>query len=816
MKEDSTMRHSQSVQLSLRCLFSAAILLSAHSLSAAAANDASAPPDHFFALHIAQNDAATGQMLYRYGVPFLETPSHPATKDVTQANVGVTVKKIYLLGLIETQRPSAWSSPLTYASRYIVGDNLGTIHLHYADGSTQDYPLILGESVWWGLPFYQAHEPFPTDARLRGAFEQSLRLFPAAPVDDGNYVAVIAPKNSALASIEITNSPEKHGSVAISGITVEIAPDARIPGALLIPVGDLTPDFRRFIAEKPLRPAGVDEAGSKERLTALSDALYSTDADFKPPIAAEIPAGYSGPRVIFKGNHYAVALQNAFYANLQDMLDKVDADGMYHTSTRNALSWGGDPRSAGGEFGTFRKNVGVYYNQSWSRDMGRSLQELTELGYLSKALPTADYSFRMARLWGENPLYKFHGQYLPPHWARMANGPDANIPFENDGQGLISLYIYKLWQRVPDRNAWLRTHWTDVKAAGDWVPWLFDHPDLSGAKDGVLLTTGESAATKGYSVYPDAVCMTALEALAQMADSIGETQSATLWRDRAAKMRQAIPAHYVISDPKYGRVWTLDSAGWPNQSTVLGPLIFLADYRGFAPQDDDPAWRPVNEAAYQRLIDTYRPFGFYGWAMGYGQGFVTQAALLLDRMKDVTPMLNWTARETYDAETHSFVVPEGAQVDPTGHYVFPTGDLGNGVQEAEIVKMFRLLIGVDDNQPQRLRIMPRLPYGWNEIAVSKYPALVEQNGIRETALLHYNLRRTGRSMTLDISANRPLGPVSLRLGPFEKQPVAADVLVNGKHPSDAKPSEFKIEQSGDSWWVSFTTSIGPAAAAAEK
>ena len=110
---------------------------------------------------------------------------------------------------------------------------------------------------------------------------------------------------------------------------------------------------------------------------------------------------------------------------------------------------------------------------------------------------------------------------------------------------------------------------------------------MTGAKDGVLYTTGESAAGKGYSVYPDAVCMTALEALAQMADSIGETQSATLWRDRAAKMRAAIPARYVIADPKYGRVWMLESAGWPNQSTVLGPLIFLADSRGFAPQDDE-------------------------------------------------------------------------------------------------------------------------------------------------------------------------------------------------------------------------------------
>jgi hypothetical protein len=796
--------------LAARALRAAVFALLVGSVAAVAAPDNTPPPDRFLALHIAQNDAATGQMLYRYGVPFLATPSHPANKDVIQANLGVTVKKIFLLGLIETQRTSAWSNPLTYASRYIVGDNLGTIRLHYADGSTQDYPLILGESVWWGLAFYQTREPFPADARLRHAFEQSLHLYPAAPVDDGNYVAVIAPKNTPLASIEIANSPDKHGSVAVAGITAEVAPDVRIPGSLPIAAGDVTPDFRKFIAEKSLRPTDVNEADSKKHLAALSDAFYSTDADFKSPISAETPAAYSGPRVVFKGDNYAAALQNAFYANVQDMLDKIDADGTYHTSTRDALAWAGDPRSAGGEFGTFRKNVGVYYGDAWSRDLGRTMQELTELGFLSKTTPSADFAFRSARTWAQDSSLKYKGVSLPPHWNRVINKPDFAQPFENDGHGLIALFIYKLSQRVPDRDAWLHAHWSDVKAAGDWIPWQFDHADVTGAKDGTLYTTGESAAGKGYSVYPDAVCMTALEALAQMADSIGETQSAALWRDRAEKMRAAISARYAITDPKYGRVWTLDYAGWPNQSTVLGPLIFLADYRGFAPEDDDPSWRPINEAAYQRLIDTYRPFGFYGWAMGYGQGFVTQAALLLDRMKDVTPMLHWIARETYDAEIRSFVVPEGVQITPDGRYLFRTGDQGNGVQEAEIVKTFRLLIGVDDNQPEHLCIMPRLPYSWTEIAVSKYPALVEQNGKRETAMLRYDLHRAAHNMTLDISADRSLGPVSMRLGPFEKQPTAADVFVNGKH-----PSQPNIAQSGDSWWVSFTAPIGPAAVASK-
>jgi hypothetical protein len=410
---------------------------------------------------------------------------------------------------------------------------------------------------------------------------------------------------------------------------------------------------------------------------------------------------------------------------------------------------------------------------------------------------------RDSRLWAENPKLTYKGRHLPPHWSRVINSPDPSLPFENDGHGLISLFIYKLWQRTPDRDAWLRSHWTDVKAAGDWILWQFDHPELSGAADGVLYTTGESAAGKGYSVYPDAICMTALEALARMADSIGETKSAADWRDRAEKMRKAISARYLVDDSKYGRVWTLDFAGWPNQSTVLGPLITSADYKGFAPEDDDVAWRPANEAAYQRLIDTYRPFGFYGCAMGYGQGFVTQAALLLDRMKDATTMLNWTAREAYDPQIHSFIVPEGAQIDPSGKFMYRSGDHGNGVQEAEIVKAMRIVIGLDDTNPSRLRLLPRMPYRWNEIAVERYPVLTEHAGKTETALVQYKLDRVAGRMNLDISSNKELGPVTIRLGPFDRKPSERNVLINGRSPEDAS-----IVQSGDSWWVGFKAAVG--------
>jgi hypothetical protein len=115
-----------------------------------------ASQDRFFALPIAKGEGATPRMLYRYGVPFIETAWHAPANGSLDVNVGIVARKIFLLGMTESMRPSAWSDPRNYSVRFMVGDKLGQIVLHYADGSTQEFPLVLGESAWWGLPFYGA------------------------------------------------------------------------------------------------------------------------------------------------------------------------------------------------------------------------------------------------------------------------------------------------------------------------------------------------------------------------------------------------------------------------------------------------------------------------------------------------------------------------------------------------------------------------------------------------------------------------------------------------------------------------------------
>ncbi len=778
--------------------------------------------EKYFALSLgsASDKELNGNIVNRYGIPFTEgiLPLHPGGS--AQVSVGVQTERIYFLGMTDANEASSkidhpdyslhsgtgpktipaygWADPRDESVRFFVGDELARIRLDYVDGTTQVFPLLLGEGVWWGRAFYDFQQPFPSDARLRQAFAKSLRLYPPAPLKDGDYLAVITPRPVPIRSITVENSQAKKGTLIIRGITVQTPKVGDITGATALTAGVLLPEIEEFAKTKSLRPLGEDEKQALQRLDDLRRALYTSDREFKGHVVQSAPEGYSGPEVSFEGTTFAEILTNVFRYNVQDIAAKIDKDGMYHTSTRDAISWGGYRG-----FGTFRKDVGSYYGVSYSRDMGRSLQELTSVGYTNLSERCADYCLRMARLYATDPNLKFKEVSLPPHWGTLVNLPH-NPSFENDGQGLTILFLYRLWQRLPDREKWLRTRWPDVKAAGDWILWQFDRPEISGAKDGLLHTTGESANGDGYSVYPDAVCMYALEALAQMGSSIGETRSVDLWRERAAQMRKAIGDHYAVTDPEYGRVWTLKYSNWIDQSSILGPLVFQADYLGFAPEDSIPEWRSVNEAAYQRLIDTYKPFGFYGQAMGYGQGFVTQSALLLDRMHDATQMLDWIAKEIYDPRVASFVVPEGVQIDPTGHFWYKIGDLGNGVQEGEIVKTLRLVIGVDDTQPLRLQLFPRMPYGWKGITVKKYPLAFSSAGKLQTAFLSYELKRSGGEMDLRISSDKDIGPVAVRLGPFAEQPGARGVRVNGKIPEGAS-----VKKSGDSWWILFRIGVTP-------
>lgn len=712
----------------------------------------------------------------RMGIPFRDGELAPRTFSAGTVPVHAKAQRIWLLGMTDSAetRKAEWPDPNDPSRHFWIGEQAGTIRVRYADGGEEVFPLVLGEGIWWGKVFWVNPEPYPRDPALRAALAGALRVYPPRPLEDGRYVAAIRPREGVeIESISVTGAPPKLGGPVIDAIT-------------LTPEGEAIPEKARGI--QPLRVNSVPVPA--ERLETLRQALYSTERNFHAPTTTpRPPEGYSGPVVSFDGGVTGTILTGAFAANLHDIASKVTADGMYHTSTAGAPNWS---RYVG--FGTYRLGLGRYYDESWGRDLGRSLGELCELGYLAEAGRCADWCLQEARRAAQGgPALRYHGADLPPHWWRIVNRPSLDQgPLENDGHGLIMLFLCRYWQRIEHRDAWARARWADLRAAGDWIGWQFAHPEVTGASD-VLHTTSECAAMDGDSIYADVACRDGLLGFAEIAEGIGEHDVARGWRELASRMTRGISRHYPLADPSFGATWTEAAAGWPHRSSVLGPLLFSADVSGFGPDAEPAAWRERDQNSYRRIVSRYHPFGFYGDAMGYGQGFVMESALLLDRMTDAGRMLDWTAREIYDPRVGTFIVPEGVHLDPAGNDWFRIGDLGNGVQEAEIVKAFRLILGWDDTRPEALRWRPRLPLDWQGMSVRNLPVVVATPTGSPVAHVTAELRREGDTLRYSVSADRDLGDIPARIGPFR-----------------AKPAQASAHRSGDAWWIDLPIHVGPA------
>lgn len=786
------------------------------------------------------DSAQSSEIRDHFGVPYLVVHgTGPNENGSLTVHIGARAERLLFIGM----RPSmdigvpGWHYPSDYSMRFFVGDQLGSIRVFYEDGAREDYPLILGDSLWWGKRFHDYPLPFEPGSPKANELAKLVRFYPAAPNPEGRYVAALKPREGAITHIEIIDSPLKRGTPIIEAITVATPLDEPVPDTFVeLPAKPLPADTAEFITNMILQPALDNDMDRTKRIRSVRNLIYTTEDNFPKHVARSVPEDYDGPQVTFEGNVFAEILTNVFHHNVHDVAAKVDAEGMYHTSTPDAADFGGYQG-----FGTFSLDGGVFSNQVWSRDLGRALQELTALGLLDPSERCVDFCLKQARVWSESDdsKLKVNGQPIPPHWCRNLTDPNTAETlgcWENDGHGLVMLFVYNCWRRLPrdERDAWLRERWDDIELAGDWIEWQFENPALSRATT-VLFSDSECAygygnVTPGHSVFADTACREGLLGFADMASSIGEIEKAKAWRERAAAMKHGIDDYYVFHGGlDHEDVWRIDDAGWAYQSGLLGPLIHPADRGGLAPEDGESAWRKLTEVALDRLVakwtgnapdsddpwwfdnseepsfrntpnQQFTPVGSYGIAMGYGQGFITQAALLLDRMTLAEECLEWTAKEVYYADHEPYIVPEGVTVDPSGSFWFRTGDLGNGVQQGEILKVIRLVLGIDDTDETTLKIFPRTPASWSHVEVDQYPVWYALGAAVGRHEIHYELTRESTGQKLIIDSPSPLPELVVRLGPFAEAP---DTLwVNGE------VAEFAPERSGDSTWQRVTVPSG--------
>lgn len=769
------------------------------------------------------------------GIPFLKGSfwGHFAEGQSVILNFqGLRADTVYLLGGINApdQANPPWGGGNTFQNLFI-GDSAGAIRVSYSSGKSSEIPLVFGHSIWWRGPFITDPEPFKSDAGARDILDRALcvanGLAPATIASDTEpplMFLALHLAGEAVDSITVLDNKDKIGHLEVLGVTLENATAPSVSDDRFLPPTTatlgLSPDTAVWLESHRIDPTEPFPAARRAAIDQLRKLLYVFPDDITeetiantPP--AVTPESFSGPKLAFKGSPTATLLTRIYYENALGMADRIEPTGMVHESATKADYYGG--------FGGHRRDLQAFWDASYTRI--RILMLLSELGYTDKVESALDF-FGHWILYFPNsyPQIQMGGKPIPGHATVVANKPhvyfdelskagwptrfktrDFGNP-ENDGHGMLMLSHYRQWIREGRSESWVRHRWNVIREMAEYIPWSLDNPELSLSEHGLLYSESEGGMTT-ETIYCDMPCYFGLLAFAEMAERVGKTALAERWRACAGKLADAVEAYYPTILEPWGDVWNPDKTGaWAGRHSVLAPLLFGCDYWGYDAALEMPAsWRERTRRTYEMQLTHNEPRWCTPAGLGYGQCYITESALLLDRMNDAEHMLDWLARFCFSPrQTHPYRVPEGITMAADGSIWRRWGDLGNLYQLGETVYTIRILTGINDHNPNALRLMPRLPFGWTEIAVSDQPVRILSEGRSQIATIAYSLKsnpdHTDFEFTLE--SDRPLDTCRVRIGPFPREIVTVKVDFDGRSASQSP------EEIGDARWAWISLDAG--------
>lgn len=628
-----------------------------------------------------------------------------------------------------------------YSRRLFVGDRLGRIDIQYEDGTKSLIPVFFGVNCWnheffdglaegeetlstlQAIPAGPYREPFDGDPAARALLWRSLLLTEGGPTKDERYLFAVRPKPKRIARIVLIDESLKAAGWSVSAITGlrGLSADLRVP-----PVDE---DFfvaRRHVEAKDAlarRLYQFDDALPDERGRIPGDLPDGPTRVVPETLREDKGFGAGVPRLLAEGRDGACLWGPVFAANLDDALENKVSDGCdIHTSSKGAAGFG---RYQG--MGCFKRGDDPYYTHIWTRDAARLLVEMAAAGALPVTRRIVEKLFVYLR--PSRP-----GK--PPLWQRIANAVECSAAGtlmknylhdqENDGHGLLMSAIGFLYRRGGIDDAWVRRFAPELRKAAEFFLWQMDEPEASGY-DGLLYSESEPSAGGGVDVYSNTSAVQGLREFAVLFRRSGADKDFAERLDAAAAtLEKGIAERFHVEDSRFGGIGSdmhMLFDGWCYGGKRFAPVFMEADRTGY----DLHADQPDLFARYARTLDAMAEEYLNpqsGRMLGYGQGFMTQAVLLLDRYDLFDGFLRYAAGFCYHAHDVGWIVPEGVMVHPSGRFWFRNGDLGNSVQQAEILKVARLVAGVDDVDPWRgLRLVPRMADSYSSLQVDDLPVV---------------------------------------------------------------------------------------------
>ena len=524
-----------------------------------------------------------------------------------------------------------------------------------------------------------------------------------------------------------------------------------------------------------LEPALVSSAGNtwSNDVANLAKHLYMSDSDLEKDFELiDFPVGMASAKIRFlgKGKSKSIAdvLSNVWIANLIDMDGKFEpATGFFHESTKDIPDYGGYHG-----IGTWNHH-GKYHHGAFPRCSDhyaslvlRCVENETRLTSYVDFCDKYLYYFRDnhdPEKGPANPHFDIanYPSDAPPHWSFVLNNPlvagikiinEIAGPEETDGHASVMVGRWFAWRHLgaptgewliqPRANIYGKSRWDSSVDAAEFICWLLDYTDRDvvwcegettgwGAGGG-LHPAGMSEETdmdrirenyrqaNMYEPYPSYVALTALRCTAQMADALGETEKAERWRNYANRIETGMIRE--LTDEWNGKtVWRRSpNSVYPSFQDSMVQAWFSIYLAGLDPNKLHPEMTQITRNTLERQLALLGGH-VQPQAMGYGQGWLTKTALILDEMDDAGPLLVNLGKFSYDKNmdfvdqengkdwrSFTYIVPEGVNYLPDGSW-YKIGDLGNGANQGIATHALELCAGIDDTKPEDFKIIPRVP-----------------------------------------------------------------------------------------------------------
>ena len=757
---------------------------------------------------------------YIDGIPFLKDTIWTNGKEggvVRLNNMNIQAKSLYLFGCVNSvDAPHYnWGGVDDFKNQFI-GDRGGYFSIKYKSGITDDIPLVFGYTLWWHAGYDASPEPFRSDPGKHAILDSALCI--ANGIQSGTlpYYLRISLRDEPVLEIELKDDSTHVGHPVIDGITFEeitVAQQLDVTRFIKVDGGLMPGNISSWLARHSVSSSDPLPARHVSAMRDLSRAIYTFPEDVNTLTVektgkGERNPGLSLPSVKYTGTVEAEILSNVFLENSMGLLGRVDdSTGMLHESAAKAANYMG--------WVGYTPDLEAYYNDAFTRS--HFIPLLANMGFLPKAEKGVDFFHQWIMYFPNSyPKLQMGGKPVPGHATVIANKPhfyfddlnrttwptkfttrDYGNP-ETDGHGMQMLSTWRTWEKSGKSRAWIEQRWDVINEAAEWILWCLENPGLSFSEHGLLYAESEGG-MQVESLYCNTPCYYGLLSYAEMADVAGKKSTAQRWRAQAERLRLAMDAYFPANLAPWGDVWDPQKAGGWGLPVTTVPVVEALQLYGYDAINHLPSgWAERTRHTYD-LQSSKRAARYCDpSSLGYGQGFMTESALLLDQMDDASHMTEWMARLCYaPRQPHPYRVPESVILKSDSSMWMRGGDLGNGFQMAEVILTCQILLGIDDYEAKTLKLMPRLPVGWTGLSVKNWPVRVLSSGKSEMVMLSLNLTcdKESQSFDLKILVDKPVDSLAFRVGPF---PLATKQL---KVKMDDKEINVKLFVSGDSKWA---------------